>query len=55
LAPLDQLTINWSPYDLRTTIDPVALWREVHYEWLALTSMLLPSAARRFVINKWRT
>ena len=53
----DGLVMNWSPYGLRSarpSIGLLGLWGRVHYEWMAVTSFILPEHVRRCLIDIFR-
>ena len=54
----DGLEIDWSLYSFRQAIPRFGvfeLWRRIHYEWVALLSLLVPDSIRRSTIDRFRS
>jgi len=54
----DGLEIDWSLYSFRQAVPRFGvfeLWRRIHYEWVALLSLLVPDSMRRSIIDRFRS
>lgn len=54
----DGLEIDWSLYSFQHAapqFGTLELWRRIHYEWVALLSLLMPDSLRRGLIDRFRT
>ena len=54
----DGLEIDWSLYNFRQAVPRFGvfeLWRRIHYEWVALLSLLVPDSMRRSIIDRFRS